>query len=106
MVGIHAFGTKPHSHVVTQPLGVEHPQPPVGGQQAASAMDHAGVEHDDVAGFEPAVFGISPKEAARMDPQQRLLLEVAWEALEHGGIAPDGLTEARCGVWSRGRTRG
>ena len=26
-----------------------------------------------------------------MDPQQRLLLEVAWEALEHAGIAPDTL---------------
>ena len=24
-----------------------------------------------------------------MDPQQRLLLEVAWEALEHAGIAPE-----------------
>ena len=29
-----------------------------------------------------------------MDPQQRLLLEVAWEALEHAGIAPDGLPRA------------
>ena len=45
----------------------------------------------DVAGFEPQFFGISPREAASMDPQQRLLLEVAWEALEHAGIAPDGL---------------
>ncbi|MCB9682794.1 MAG: SDR family NAD(P)-dependent oxidoreductase [Alphaproteobacteria bacterium] len=53
---------------------------------------------DDVAGFEPGVFQISPKEAARMDPQQRLLLEVAWEALEHAGIAPDRLAERRVGV--------
>ncbi len=45
---------------------------------------------DDVSGFDPQFFGISPREAASMDPQQRLLLEVAWEALEHAGIAPDG----------------
>ena len=45
----------------------------------------------DVDEFDPQFFGISPREAASMDPQQRLLLEVAWEALEHAGIAPDGL---------------
>ena len=53
----------------------------------------------DVAGFEPAVFGISPKEASRMDPQQRWLLACAWQALESAGIAPDGLADARCGVF-------
>ncbi len=35
-----------------------------------------------------------------MDPQQRLLLEVAWEALEHAGIAPDGSTAARAACLS------
>ncbi|MFP3616454.1 beta-ketoacyl synthase N-terminal-like domain-containing protein, partial [Paraburkholderia sp. SIMBA_050] len=32
------------------------------------------------------------------DPQQRLLLEVAWETLEHAGIAPRSLAGARTAV--------
>ncbi|MCX8231780.1 MAG: type I polyketide synthase, partial [Alphaproteobacteria bacterium] len=32
-------------------------------------------------------------------PQHRLLLELAWEALEAGGIAPDGLTGTATGVF-------
>ncbi|MFI2614756.1 SDR family NAD(P)-dependent oxidoreductase [Streptomyces sp. NPDC018584] len=44
---------------------------------------------DDVAGFDAAYFGISPKEAAHMDPQHRLLLELAAEALDDAAIAPE-----------------
>ncbi len=52
----------------------------------------------DVAGFDADFFGISPREAEAMDPQQRVMLEVAWEALEHAGIAPDHLAGTRAAV--------
>ncbi|MBM7774825.1 natural product biosynthesis luciferase-like monooxygenase protein/amino acid adenylation domain-containing protein [Actinokineospora baliensis] len=42
---------------------------------------------DDIAGFDAALFGISPAEAVLMDPQQRLFLQICHEALEHGGYA-------------------
>ena len=54
---------------------------------------------DDIDQFEPQLFGISPREAQSLDPQQRLLLEVAWEALEHAGIAPDSLHGTSTGVY-------
>lgn len=54
---------------------------------------------DDIAGFDAEFFGVLPREAELMDPQQRILLEVAWEALEHAGIAPSTLAGGDAGVY-------
>lgn len=43
---------------------------------------------DDVAGFDPFLFGITPNDACRMDPQERILLETVWHALEDACYPP------------------
>ncbi|MFE7489162.1 SDR family NAD(P)-dependent oxidoreductase, partial [Kitasatospora sp. NPDC057541] len=73
-----------------------------GGTVAAGGPDRPrrGGYLDEVSGFDPEFFGIGPGEAALMDPQQRLMLELCWEALEHAGIPPHGLSGGPVGVFA------
>ncbi|WP_445160783.1 type I polyketide synthase [Mycobacterium sp. Dal123C01] len=70
---------------------------PSGGQGASATASGGFLEN--VAGFDPQFFDMSPREALATDPQQRLLLELAWEAAERAGIAPDSLRDTATGVF-------
>ena len=52
-----------------------------------------------VDGFDPAFFGLSPREVLVMDPAHRLLLETAWQALEDANLVPIQLFNTEMGVF-------
>ncbi|TNM65379.1 type I polyketide synthase [Aliirhizobium smilacinae] len=49
--------------------------------------------------FDPAVFGLSQREAMQMDPQQRILLTLVWKALEDANLPVSTLAKERVGVY-------
>ncbi|WP_321336110.1 SDR family oxidoreductase [uncultured Cohaesibacter sp.] len=71
---------------------------PKSGQAGKTYTFRAGVL-DDVWGFDPSVFSLSPREATQMDPQQRLLLMLVWEALEEAGLPISEVAGSNIGVF-------
>ncbi|CAN8104631.1 unnamed protein product [Discula destructiva] len=55
---------------------------------------------EELTGFDPGLFNITPIEAMWMDPQQRKLLEVVYEALESGGISLEAISGTRTAVFA------
>nr|MDT0659518.1 beta-ketoacyl synthase N-terminal-like domain-containing protein [Micromonospora sp. DSM 115978] len=72
-----------------------HPDPDTPGHTYAR---HGGFL-TNVRGFDPTIFGITPREAAAIDPQHRLILETTWHALEHAHIPPDHLRGTNTAVY-------
>jgi len=53
---------------------------------------------DGIDQFDPAFFGISPRDAALMDPQQRLMMTYVWKAIEDAGYAASSLSGTKTAV--------
>ncbi|MBB3453651.1 acyl transferase domain-containing protein/NADPH:quinone reductase-like Zn-dependent oxidoreductase/acyl carrier protein/short-subunit dehydrogenase [Rhizobium sp. BK313] len=71
---------------------------PVVGTQGKTYSYAAGVMAD-IYSFDPAVFGLSQREAMQMDPQQRILLNLVWRALEDANLPVDSFEGERVGVY-------
>ncbi|MEZ2220993.1 type I polyketide synthase [Rhizobium sp. RCC_161_2] len=71
---------------------------PVVGTQGKTYSYAAGVMAD-IYSFDPAVFGLSQREAMQMDPQQRILLNLVWRDLEDANLPVDGFDGERVGVY-------
>lgn len=54
----------------------------------------------DVGQFDPALFRMTPSEAAKTDPQVRAFLRAAWQALEDSSYTPEGIASQRVGVYA------
>ena len=54
---------------------------------------------DNVEAFDPAFFGITPREAKQMDPQQRFMLEVTHNAFRDAGYNPAQFKKKSVGVF-------
>ncbi|QLE70944.1 SDR family NAD(P)-dependent oxidoreductase [Streptomyces rectiverticillatus] len=67
--------------------------------RAGKSYTHAGGFLDDIAGFDAAYFGISPKEAAHMDPQHRMLPELTAEAVDDAAVDPSSLAGSDTAVY-------
>ncbi|MBE7512944.1 MAG: type I polyketide synthase [Anaerolineales bacterium] len=73
-----------------------HPNPDAPGK---AYVRQGGFLRGAISSFEPAFFGITPREAAALDPQQRVLLEVTYEAFEDAGLSLDAVRGANIGVY-------
>lgn len=70
-----------------------------GPKKAGFAYTFAGGYLDNPFLFDPAPFGLSPREAEQIDPQQRLLLETVWRAFEQAGLPITKLKGTPVGVY-------